>query len=104
MNVSRYTFSGPFSWPFIGNQSLLKRLARKYGSQHVAFWKLAQRYKSDVIMLRLGMRNIIVVSGVTTVHKLLRSDDFDGRPWNEFIKLRNMGMRKGKNRYMRIYY
>lgn len=47
-------------------------------------------------MLRLGMRNIIVVSGVVAVHKLLRSDDFDGRPWNEFIKLRNMGMRKGK--------
>ncbi|XP_035727478.1 probable cytochrome P450 305a1 [Vespa mandarinia] len=86
---------GPFSWPFIGNQSLLKRLVRKHGSQHVAFWKLAQRYKSDVIMLRLGMRNIIVVSGMTTVHKLLCSDDFDGRPWNEFIKLRNMGIRKG---------
>ncbi|KAL2713486.1 putative cytochrome P450 305a1 isoform X1 [Vespula squamosa] len=86
---------GPFSWPIIGNQSLLKQMARKYGSQHVAFWKLAKKYKSDVILLRLGMRNIIVVCGVAAVHKLLRSDDFDGRPWNEFIKLRNMGMRKG---------
>ncbi|XP_014612259.1 PREDICTED: probable cytochrome P450 305a1 [Polistes canadensis] len=87
---------GPFSWPLIGNQSILKGFVRKHGSQHVAFWKLAQKYKSDVIMLDLGMRNIVVVvSGAKTVHKLLRNHNFDGRPWNEFIKLRNMGIRKG---------
>lgn len=86
---------GPFSWPLIGSQSLLKELVRKHGSQHVAFWKLAQKYKSDVIMLRLGIHNIVVVSGVNTVHNLLRNHNFDGRPWNEFIKLRNMGIRKG---------
>ncbi|XP_015182878.1 PREDICTED: probable cytochrome P450 305a1 [Polistes dominula] len=86
---------GPFSWPLIGSQSLLRRLTHKHGSQHVAFWKLAQKYKSDVIMLGLGTRKIIVVSGVNSVHKLLRNHNFDGRPWNEFIKLRNMGIRKG---------
>ncbi|KAI4482451.1 hypothetical protein M0802_013692 [Mischocyttarus mexicanus] len=86
---------GPFPWPFIGNQSLLKKFIRKHGSRHVAFWKLAQKYKSDVINVKFGMQNIVVVSGVNAVNKLQRNDDFDGRPWNEFIKLRNMGIRKG---------
>lgn len=86
---------GPFSWPFIGNQSLLRKLTRELGGQHLAFWELNRRYGSDVIMLRLGISNIIVVSGNKTIQKLLNSEDFDGRPWSEFIKLRNMGMRKG---------
>ncbi|KAK2574915.1 hypothetical protein KPH14_002606 [Odynerus spinipes] len=86
---------GPFPWPFIGNQSLLRRLTREMGCQHLAFWELARRYRSDLIMLRLGAHDVVVVSGNKAVQKLLNSDDFTGRPWNEFIKLRNMGVRKG---------
>lgn len=86
---------GPFAWPFIGNQSLLKKLSKELGGQHLAFWELARQYHSDVIRLKLGTSSIFVVNGYRAIQKLLLSEDFDGRPWNEFIKLRNMGMRKG---------
>ncbi|XP_048506645.1 probable cytochrome P450 305a1 isoform X2 [Athalia rosae] len=86
---------GPFQWPLIGNLPLLRKLSRALGGQHFAILELSRIYSSDVIALRLGGSNVVTVSGREGVKKILHSEEYDGRPWNEFIKLRNMGNRNG---------
>ncbi|XP_043461044.1 probable cytochrome P450 305a1 [Leptopilina heterotoma] len=86
---------GPFAWPFIGNLHLLRQLSRDFGGQHLAFLELSRRYNSDLISLKLGRNRITVVSGDKGIQYVLKNGEFDGRPWDEFIKLRNMGLRKG---------
>lgn len=86
---------GPFAWPLIGNLHLFHNLSRDCGGQHLALLELSRRYNSDVIALKLGRNNVIAVSGQKANQTVLKNEDYDGRPWNEFIKLRNMGLRKG---------
>lgn len=74
---------------------LLRRLCREHRGQHGAFLELSRRYSSNLVSLRLGRSSVIAVSGYEVLQKILASDEFDGRPWNEFVKLRNMGMKKG---------
>lgn len=100
-------FLGPFAWPFVGNTYYLKKLSKKLGGQHFAFLELSKQYNSDIISLRLGGSDTIVVSNSKLIHKILNKREYDGRPWNEFIKLRNMGMKKGnkfdwKSRYIKV--
>ncbi|XP_048506646.1 probable cytochrome P450 305a1 isoform X4 [Athalia rosae] len=61
----------------------------------MAILELSRRYSSDVIAFRLGGSNVIAVSGKKGANEVLHSEEFDGRPWNEFTKLRNMGNRNG---------
>lgn len=86
---------GPFPWPIFGNRYYLQKLSRKFGGQHLAFLELSKIYNSSIISLRLGTDNVIVVTNSKLVHEVCLSENYDGRPWNEFIKLRNMGMKKG---------
>ncbi|XP_017885232.1 methyl farnesoate epoxidase-like [Ceratina calcarata] len=86
---------GPIPWPFFGNQILLKRLKRELGAQHAVFMELGKRYDSDVISVHLGNDKVLVVNGFKLITTVMKSDDYDGRPWNEFIKIRNMGKKSG---------
>ncbi|XP_029161083.1 probable cytochrome P450 305a1 [Nylanderia fulva] len=86
---------GPFPWPFIGNMYYFKKLCKKLGGQHLAFSELSKQYNSNVISLRLGDSDTIIVSNSKSIYKVLSQTEYDGRPWNEFIKIRNMGMRSG---------
>lgn len=86
---------GPFAWPFFGNLHLLYQVSRDFGGQHLAFLELSRRYNSDLISLKLGRNNVIVVSGDKGIKAVLKNEEYDGRPWDEFIKLRNLGVRKG---------
>ncbi|XP_015598467.1 probable cytochrome P450 305a1 [Cephus cinctus] len=86
---------GPYSWPLVGNIYQLRKLACTHGGQHLALLELSRRYSSDVIALRLGRQNMIAVSGYEGIQTILNGQEYEGRPWNEFIKIRNMGMRKG---------
>lgn len=90
-----YYFLGPFSWPIFGNQFLMKRLIREFGGQHEAFLELSKRYASDVISVTMGNEKVLIVSGSKLCETILKNEEFDGRPWNEFIKLRNMGKKQG---------
>ncbi|KAK0177604.1 hypothetical protein PV328_001641 [Microctonus aethiopoides] len=92
---SSNTPPGPYPWPVIGNLRLLRRLCKKFGGQHHAFLQLTKEYNSDVINLYLGNSNVIVVNGYDAIQKILRDENYDARPWNEFTKIRNMGLRKG---------
>lgn len=86
---------GPVAWPFFGNQFLLKRLKRELGAQHSVFLELAKRYGSDVISVHLGNEKVLIVNGYKLISSVMKSEDYDGRPWNEFIKMRNMGKKSG---------
>ncbi|CAK9803370.1 Probable cytochrome P450 305a1 [Anthophora plagiata] len=86
---------GPFSWPFIGSQFLLKRLSRELGGQHIAFLELSKRYGSEVITVDIGTDKVLVISGNKLIQNVMKNEEYDGRPWNEFIKLRNMGKKQG---------
>nr|XP_033183429.1 probable cytochrome P450 305a1 [Bombus vancouverensis nearcticus] len=92
---TRKTPPGPFSWPIFGNQFLMKRLIREFGGQHEAFLELSKRYASDVISVTMGNEKVLVISGSKLCETVLKNEEFDGRPWNEFIKLRNMGKKQG---------
>ncbi|KAG8041643.1 hypothetical protein G9C98_002936 [Cotesia typhae] len=86
---------GPYPWPIFGNLKLLRKLSKKFDGQHIAFLKLSKHYNSDVINIRLGNSNVIVVCGSESIQKILRDENYDARPWNEFVKIRNMGLKKG---------
>ncbi|XP_018057725.1 PREDICTED: probable cytochrome P450 305a1 [Atta colombica] len=86
---------GPFPWPIFGNRYYLEKLTRKFGGQYLAFLELSKIYNSNIISLRLGTDDVIVVTNSKLVHEVCFSEIYDGRPWNEFTKLRNMGMKKG---------
>nr|UEN71136.1 cytochrome P450 4AV17 [Meteorus pulchricornis] len=92
---SKNTPPGPYPWPVIGNLRLLRKLCAKFGGQHNAFLQLRKEYNSNVINLHMGNSNVIVVNGYDTIQKVLRGEVYDARPWNEFTKMRNMGLRKG---------
>ncbi|XP_058805598.1 uncharacterized protein LOC131672414 [Phymastichus coffea] len=86
---------GPFPWPLVGNVKLLQRLSRELGGQHEALLELSRRYGSPVVSLRLGGQECFVVNGADCIGAVLGSEDYDGRPWNFFVQLRNMGKKKG---------
>ncbi|XP_076248727.1 uncharacterized protein LOC143188395 [Calliopsis andreniformis] len=94
-NSSKKDPPGPISWLFIGNQFLLSRLTQELGGLHLAFAELCKRHGSGVITVRTGINKVLIVSESKLVQKVLKDEDYDGRPWNEFIKLRNLGKKQG---------
>ncbi|XP_046739159.1 methyl farnesoate epoxidase-like [Diprion similis] len=86
---------GPFPWPVVGNLPLLRSLSRTLGGQHCAFLELSRQYDSDVVALRVGCSDVIAVSNQEAIQKVLHNEEYDGRPWNEFIELRNFGSKTG---------
>lgn len=73
----------------------MQTLSRKLGGQQYAFLELNKRYNADIISLRLGGNDVIVVSNNKHIQEIFDKEEFDGRPWNEFVKLRNLGLKKG---------
>jgi len=99
--ISESACLGPFPWPFFGNRYYLQKLTRRLGGQHFAFLELSKIYNSDIISLRLGTNDMIIVSGSKFIHEICLNEKYDGRPWNEFTKLRNMGLKKkGKLKFV----
>ncbi|XP_078042160.1 putative cytochrome P450 305a1 isoform X2 [Augochlora pura] len=86
---------GPFPWPIIGNHMFLKQLIEKHGGMHLALIELCKEYRSDIITLYFGTKRIMVVSGIKLVSAVMKGGEFEGRPFNEFIKIRNFGQKQG---------
>ncbi|XP_065222911.1 probable cytochrome P450 305a1 [Planococcus citri] len=86
---------GPCRWPIVGNTFLMKKLSEKLGGQYKALIKLHQDYKSNIISLKLGSDEYIVVFGRKLVQQVFIRNEFQGRPDDFFIRLRTMGSRKG---------
>lgn len=93
-----YNFvSGPSFVPIVGNLFTIRKLCKKFGSQHLAFNHLNEIYKSNVLGLKFGNELTIVVSSYPLVRQVFVDDIFLGRPDNFFMKLRSMGKRIGES-------
>jgi hypothetical protein len=57
---------------------------------------MSEEYKSPVIGLKLGNERTIVVLTHDVVQQVHTKEEFEGRPYNFFIKLRSMGARRGE--------
>ncbi|CAG9771581.1 unnamed protein product, partial [Ceutorhynchus assimilis] len=88
-------FSGPRWIPLIGHGPELRKLAKYYGGQHLAFEELSRRYDTNVVGLKLGQERIVCACSYQSVKQVMTSDEFLGRPDNFFFRLRTMGARLG---------
>ncbi|XP_078043391.1 farnesoate epoxidase-like [Augochlora pura] len=86
---------GPLPWPIIGNHLLLKQLSVKYGGLHQALIKLSKQYRSDLITLYFGTKRGLIIGGNKLLRLKLKDGHFDGRPFDEFGKIRNFGKKQG---------
>ncbi|KAK9738185.1 Cytochrome P450 [Popillia japonica] len=86
---------GPKWYPIKGSVDALRKYIVKCGSQHIAFAKLAQEYNTNILGLKLGEDFVVVVFTYDIIKHILRSEDFESRPDNFFIRLRSMGEKKG---------
>ncbi|NWR85318.1 CP1A5 protein, partial [Furnarius figulus] len=66
---------GPRGYPIVGNVLELRK------DTHLALTKLSQKY-GDVMEVRIGMRRVLVLSGLETIKQALvkQGEDFMGRP------------------------
>lgn len=79
----------------MGNLPELKKLSRSLGGQHLALSKLAEKYKTNILGLKLGKDYVVTVFSYSVVRTVLVGEEYEGRPDNFFIRLRSMGTRKG---------
>lgn len=87
---------GPKWYPFRGCCDIVHMLSKKHGSQWKAFYELSKKYSTNILGLKLGAENIIVVFGEKNLQQAFSAVEFDGRPTSFFIKLRCLGTKMGK--------
>ncbi|XP_069701144.1 methyl farnesoate epoxidase-like isoform X2 [Periplaneta americana] len=86
---------GPAWLPVVGSAPYLKKLCREKGYMHSAVQYMTELYQSPVIGLKLGNERTIVVTTHEVVQQVHTREEYEGRPYNFFIKLRSMGARRG---------
>ncbi|GJQ79486.1 hypothetical protein Trydic_g16339 [Trypoxylus dichotomus] len=86
---------GPKWYPIKGSVDVLRRYVISYGGQHIALGKLAQDFKTNILGLKLGQDLVVVVFKYDTIKYILKSEEFESRPDNLFIRLRSMGTKRG---------
>lgn len=72
---------------------MLRKAAKKYGSQIAVFRAWKEQYKSNVIGLKLGSELVVVALTYPIIHEVHTNEAYDGRPDNFFLRLRTMGSR-----------
>ncbi|GFR86459.1 cytochrome P450 1B1 [Elysia marginata] len=82
---------GPKPWPIVGNLPLLMK-----GDKRDVFRELRRKY-GDLVNLRVGARNILLVSGSEMLHKVFVTNgrDFDKRP--QVFSVLKVGQGRGNN-------
>jgi hypothetical protein len=96
MSQHVHCVTGPVWLPIVGSAPYLKRLCRENRYLHLAVAHMSAEYKSPVIGLKLGNERTIVALTHQVVQQVHTREEFEGRPYNFFIKLRSMGGRRGE--------
>ena len=92
--------TGPAFLPLISSSSTFGKLSKALGGQHKALCYLSQKYKTNVLGLKLGNDLIVAVLSFDAIRTILRGEEYIGRPNNFFVKLRSMGTNKGNTHVM----
>uniref|UniRef100_A0A1B6BXF9 Cytochrome P450 n=1 Tax=Clastoptera arizonana TaxID=38151 RepID=A0A1B6BXF9_9HEMI len=86
---------GPNWLPFVGNTPLIKKLSKELSGQHNAFSYLANKYKTNVLGLKLGSDFVVIVLSKDLVKEVFLREEMQNRPTSFFSKLRSMFTNKG---------
>ncbi|PSN47977.1 Methyl farnesoate epoxidase [Blattella germanica] len=86
---------GPAWLPIVGSSPYLKRLCREKRYLHKAVAHMTEQYNSPIVGLMLGNERTVVVTTHEVVQQVHTREEYEGRPYNFFIKLRSMGARRG---------
>ncbi|CAH2034746.1 unnamed protein product, partial [Iphiclides podalirius] len=86
---------GPKWYPIFGCSGVVKKLAKKHGSQWKGLSFLAKEFSTDILGLKLGRELVVVVYGLKNIRQVFTEKEFEGRPDNFFIRLRCLGKRLG---------
>ncbi|BET00587.1 cytochrome P450 [Nesidiocoris tenuis] len=86
---------GPFRFPLVGNSSIVKEYSIKFKGLHHALIHLCDKFSTDILLLKLGGDNVVVVQSDRLVDEVCSREEFQGRPDTFFVRLRSMGTRKG---------
>lgn len=90
MNVS-----GPRWLPIVDNFYEIRKLSKTLGGLHLAFQKLSEQFKTNVVGLKLAGNYVIAVQSEHLVRHVLLTEAFEGKPNNFFLRTRCMGTLKG---------
>lgn len=93
--IDIYLLLGPPSLPVIGNYLAIWWKSRKLKYNHNIWSEWAQEY-GDLIGLRFGSKNVVVVSGKDMIKEVSSREVFEGRPTGFFYTFRGLGKRRGK--------
>lgn len=92
--------TGPVSLPFLSSSLTLGRQSKVLGGQHKALCYLSQKYKTNVLGIKLSNSLTVVALSFDTIRTILRGEEYVGRPNNYFVELRSMGTNKGNTHVM----
>ncbi|KAM3966329.1 cytochrome P450 [Aphomia sociella] len=97
INETRDHFGGssrPWALPIIGNLLLVWLKLKKY-KYHYLVWQSWSRVYGNVVGLRLGLINIVVVSGNEMIKEVSTRKELSGRPDGFLYKMRSFGKKLG---------
>ncbi|CAH0716014.1 unnamed protein product, partial [Brenthis ino] len=86
---------GPRWYPFFGCNNIILSRIPQYGSQWKVISEMAKEYSTDVLGLKMGQENVVVVFGEKNIRQVSCDKEFDARPDSFTLRLRCLGQRKG---------
>lgn len=100
--MSSRIFTGPPFWPLVGNliSVVINIRTLKY---HHAVWQKWRRQYGDILGLKLGHLNVVIVSGKELIKEVSSRDEFTGRPSSLYYLLRSFGKNIGNCLFL-IYF
>lgn len=104
MNVTNcFVILGPTILPIVGNLlSVLFELRKvKY---HHSVWESWSRRYGNLLGLRLGVVNVVVVFGKDMIKEVISRDVFDGRPDGFLYTMRSFGKKLGELIVVNIFF
>lgn len=90
-----FVIKGPALFPVVGNLFSLWLSLRKLKYHHRVWQDWSRKY-GNILGLRLGNINVVVISGRDMIKEVSSREVFDGRPNGFFYLLRSFNKKLGK--------